>query len=238
MLPGFRSVPRNDAAALREAVGERTAAVLIEPIQGEAGRLPDQRRGAAGRPRGLRRVRRAADPRRDPDRDRADRLALGLPADPDPPGRADHRQGARRRPADRRLHRRPGRRRGARGRRSRLDLRRRPGRRRGGAGGARRRRRPGAAAQRARAGRPAARGPGGAGGCARGSRPRPDGRRRPRRRASTRTPSGPTCSERGLVVNVPAPDTLRLLPPLVVEPAQIDARDWPDRRIALGFVDL
>jgi acetylornithine/N-succinyldiaminopimelate aminotransferase len=40
MLPGFRAVPRNDAAALREAVGERTAAVLIEPIQGEAGIVP------------------------------------------------------------------------------------------------------------------------------------------------------------------------------------------------------
>jgi acetylornithine/succinyldiaminopimelate/putrescine aminotransferase len=40
MLPGFRSVPRNDAEALREAVGERTAAVLIEPIQGEAGVHP------------------------------------------------------------------------------------------------------------------------------------------------------------------------------------------------------
>lgn len=40
MLPGFRSVPRGDAAALREAVGERTAAVLIEPIQGEAGVYP------------------------------------------------------------------------------------------------------------------------------------------------------------------------------------------------------
>jgi acetylornithine/N-succinyldiaminopimelate aminotransferase len=37
MLAGFRSVPHNDAAALREAVGENTAAVLIEPIQGEAG---------------------------------------------------------------------------------------------------------------------------------------------------------------------------------------------------------
>lgn len=37
MLPGFRSVPFNDAAALREAVNENTAAVLIEPIQGEAG---------------------------------------------------------------------------------------------------------------------------------------------------------------------------------------------------------
>jgi acetylornithine/N-succinyldiaminopimelate aminotransferase len=40
MLPGFRAVPHNDAAALREAVGERTAAVLIEPIQGEAGVYP------------------------------------------------------------------------------------------------------------------------------------------------------------------------------------------------------
>jgi acetylornithine/N-succinyldiaminopimelate aminotransferase len=40
MLPGFRAVPHNDAAALREAVGEQTAAVLIEPIQGEAGVYP------------------------------------------------------------------------------------------------------------------------------------------------------------------------------------------------------
>ncbi|HEX6782680.1 MAG TPA: aspartate aminotransferase family protein [Solirubrobacterales bacterium] len=40
MLPGFRSVPRDDAAALRAAVGENTAAVLIEPIQGEAGVFP------------------------------------------------------------------------------------------------------------------------------------------------------------------------------------------------------
>ena len=40
MLPGFRSVPLNDAEALRAAVGERTAAVLIEPIQGEAGVYP------------------------------------------------------------------------------------------------------------------------------------------------------------------------------------------------------
>lgn len=40
MLPGFRSVPFDDAAALREAVGERTAAVLIEAIQGESGIYP------------------------------------------------------------------------------------------------------------------------------------------------------------------------------------------------------
>jgi acetylornithine/N-succinyldiaminopimelate aminotransferase len=37
MLPGFRAAPFDDATALRDAVGEQTAAVLIEPIQGEAG---------------------------------------------------------------------------------------------------------------------------------------------------------------------------------------------------------
>jgi acetylornithine/N-succinyldiaminopimelate aminotransferase len=37
---GFVSVPRDDPDALRAAVGERTAAVMIEPIQGEAGVFP------------------------------------------------------------------------------------------------------------------------------------------------------------------------------------------------------
>ena len=36
-LPGFRPVPRDDPEALRAAVGERTAAVMLEPIQGETG---------------------------------------------------------------------------------------------------------------------------------------------------------------------------------------------------------
>jgi acetylornithine/N-succinyldiaminopimelate aminotransferase len=40
MLPGFRSVPFDDAGALRDAVCEETAAVLIEPIQGESGIYP------------------------------------------------------------------------------------------------------------------------------------------------------------------------------------------------------
>ncbi|WGP10706.1 ornithine--oxo-acid transaminase [Streptomyces sp. SH5] len=35
--PGFRIVPYNDLAALESAVDETTAAVLIEPVQGEAG---------------------------------------------------------------------------------------------------------------------------------------------------------------------------------------------------------
>ncbi|WP_406728710.1 ornithine--oxo-acid transaminase [Streptomyces sp. GD-15H] len=40
--PGFRIVPYNDLAALESAIDETTAAVLIEPIQGEAGvNIPD-----------------------------------------------------------------------------------------------------------------------------------------------------------------------------------------------------
>ncbi|WP_329280061.1 ornithine--oxo-acid transaminase [Streptomyces sp. NBC_01451] len=40
--PGFRIMPYNDLAALEEAIDETTAAVLLEPIQGEAGVLiPD-----------------------------------------------------------------------------------------------------------------------------------------------------------------------------------------------------
>jgi acetylornithine/N-succinyldiaminopimelate aminotransferase len=36
-LPGFVAVPRDDPDALREAVGEKAAAVMLEPIQGETG---------------------------------------------------------------------------------------------------------------------------------------------------------------------------------------------------------
>jgi acetylornithine/N-succinyldiaminopimelate aminotransferase len=44
MLPGFVHLPWGDHAALEAAVGERTAAILIEPIQGEGGirALPPQ----------------------------------------------------------------------------------------------------------------------------------------------------------------------------------------------------
>jgi acetylornithine/N-succinyldiaminopimelate aminotransferase len=40
LVPGFRVVPRNDAAALATAVTGDTAAVLVEPIQGESGIHP------------------------------------------------------------------------------------------------------------------------------------------------------------------------------------------------------
>jgi predicted acetylornithine/succinylornithine family transaminase len=48
---GFRAVARDDAAALEAAVGESTAAVLLEPIQGEAGvhPIPDEVVAAARR---------------------------------------------------------------------------------------------------------------------------------------------------------------------------------------------
>jgi acetylornithine/N-succinyldiaminopimelate aminotransferase len=40
LVPGFVVVPRDDPGALDAAVGERTAAVLLEPVQGESGIWP------------------------------------------------------------------------------------------------------------------------------------------------------------------------------------------------------
>jgi acetylornithine/N-succinyldiaminopimelate aminotransferase len=40
LVPGFVVVPRNDPAALAAAVNDRTAAVMIEPVQGECGVWP------------------------------------------------------------------------------------------------------------------------------------------------------------------------------------------------------
>src|SRR4051812_35273106 len=40
LVPGFRVVPRDDPGPLEDAVGHRTAAVFIEPIQGESGIHP------------------------------------------------------------------------------------------------------------------------------------------------------------------------------------------------------
>src|SRR4029450_3705676 len=39
-VPGFRKVPLNDLAAMDAAITERTVAVMLEPIQGEAGVIP------------------------------------------------------------------------------------------------------------------------------------------------------------------------------------------------------
>jgi predicted acetylornithine/succinylornithine family transaminase len=40
LVPGFRAVPRDSAAALADAVTDSTAAVILEPIQGESGIHP------------------------------------------------------------------------------------------------------------------------------------------------------------------------------------------------------
>ena len=40
LVPGFRHVPPNDVQALREAVNERTCAVILEPVLGEGGVIP------------------------------------------------------------------------------------------------------------------------------------------------------------------------------------------------------
>src|SRR5215471_11923248 len=39
-VPGFTRVPKNDLSAVARAIGPRTAAVMLEPIQGEAGVIP------------------------------------------------------------------------------------------------------------------------------------------------------------------------------------------------------
>jgi len=42
LVPGFKHVPYNDLRAMERAIDSRTAAVLVEPIQGEGGvRVPD-----------------------------------------------------------------------------------------------------------------------------------------------------------------------------------------------------
>jgi acetylornithine/N-succinyldiaminopimelate aminotransferase len=40
LVPGVRFLPWNDLGAVREAVGDRTAAVMLEPVQGEGGIRP------------------------------------------------------------------------------------------------------------------------------------------------------------------------------------------------------
>lgn len=43
LVPGFKYVPYNDVAALRQAAGDKTCAILMEPVQGESGVHPAAR---------------------------------------------------------------------------------------------------------------------------------------------------------------------------------------------------
>ncbi len=66
LVPGFRAVAP-EPGALAGAVDERTAAVILEPIQGESGVHPPLRGAARGGARGLRRAWCGAHLRRGPD---------------------------------------------------------------------------------------------------------------------------------------------------------------------------
>ena len=75
---GFDQVPFGDLEAVEKAIGPETAAILIEPIQGEGG-VRRRRRPVPARPaRALRQARPAADLRRGADRHRPHRQAVRL----------------------------------------------------------------------------------------------------------------------------------------------------------------
>ena len=128
LVPGFRVVPRDDPGALDAAVDERTAAVLLEPIQGETGIWPLSDEMLRAAREACDRAGAAADLRRDPDAAWGARARCGPTSRPGcrpdvmttakalgggmPIGALRDRAGAGRR---------------ARARRPRLDLRRRPG---------------------------------------------------------------------------------------------------------------
>ena len=105
LVPGFDAVLPEAAPA---AVGPRHRGRRDRAGPGRVGRAPAARRARARDPRRLRRARRAADPRRGPDRDGAHRHAVGLRALRDRPRRDDAGQGPRRRAADRRARHRAG----------------------------------------------------------------------------------------------------------------------------------
>ena len=132
LVPGFRAVDASEVAA---AVDENTAAVLIEPIQGESGVNVMLGRAAGVDPRRVRRGRRRAGVRRGPDRHGADRIAVGVRAAGGRAGRDDAGQGPGRRTTDRCARHRPEAAEHVRPRRPRLDVR---GRARGERGGERR----------------------------------------------------------------------------------------------------
>ena len=100
LVPGVRFVARNDLAAVAAAVSEKTAAVMIEPVQGEGGIRPATPEFLQGLARAVPRARRAARLRRDPVRPRAHRQAVRLPALGRRAGHPDPGQAAGRRAAD------------------------------------------------------------------------------------------------------------------------------------------
>ncbi len=79
LVPGFSHVAYNNIAALEGAVTDQVAAVILEAVQGEGGRLPGRSGLFAGRPPHLHGTRRVVDPGRDPGRAGAHRKNVRLP---------------------------------------------------------------------------------------------------------------------------------------------------------------
>ena len=101
MPDGFRNVAWNDIDGGSAAVDPDVAAVLIEPIQGEGGVNPAERRVPPAGRAAVRRARRAADPRRGADRVRPDRAVVRVRARRRVARRRDPGQGDRQRVPDR-----------------------------------------------------------------------------------------------------------------------------------------
>ena len=80
LLPGFDIVPFGDQEALHAAIGTATAAIMIEPIQGEGGIRAGAAAVPAGAARAVRRARPPAGLRRDPGRHGPHRHAARLRA--------------------------------------------------------------------------------------------------------------------------------------------------------------
>ncbi len=78
LVPGFRHIPYNNLEALDEAIGDDTAAVLLEPVQGEGGVRPATRRIPASGTDALSGTGGAAHPRRNPNGLRAHRTLFRL----------------------------------------------------------------------------------------------------------------------------------------------------------------
>ena len=98
-VAGFVKVPLNDLAAVAAAITPRTVAVMLEPIQGEAGVFVADDRVPA-RPAGIDAgTRPAADPRRDPDGYRPHRPPVRLRARRRDARHHDAGKGSRRRRA-------------------------------------------------------------------------------------------------------------------------------------------
>ena len=153
--PGFRLVPYGDIEALRAAIDDTTVAVLLEPVQGEAGVVIPPEGYLQRRPRAVPRAAGADGRRRDPVGPGPHRPHLRLRPRGRRPRHVHPRQGPRRRALPRLgRRRRPRRARRDHARHPRLDLRRQPARRRDrprGRGDARDRRVPGARRQARRA---------------------------------------------------------------------------------------